>query len=176
MYCVISQHVTTVSTSQDHRYICDCQNSDWALATWQYPSLALSQSVHVLQMPNFTSSKLTFWQTLVTSVILSNIRKINEVWRHLRSDWWIFCEAKESVNEGAKMVRRWIWRIVRIRQEDETGPQGLSGGLLVLSVLNILLQLSEIYKTHTCPGCSTTLKRCFQLTVPLRSWCMTVHI
>jgi len=36
--------------------------------------------------------------------------------------------------------------IVRIGQEYGTGPQGLSGELLVLSVLNILLQLSEIYK------------------------------
>jgi hypothetical protein len=31
--CVISQHATTVSTSQDHRYICNRQNSDWALET-----------------------------------------------------------------------------------------------------------------------------------------------
>jgi hypothetical protein len=173
MYCVISQHATTVSTSQDHRYICDCQNSDWALETWQYLSLPLSQSVPVLQMPNFTSSKLTFWQTLVISVILSNIWKINEVWRHLRSDWWIFFEAREAVNEGTKMN---MTEIVRTRQDDWTGPQDLSGELLVLSMLNILHQISEIYKTHTCPGCFTTIKMCFQLTLPLRKWCMTLHI
>jgi hypothetical protein len=68
--------------------------------------------------------------------------------------------------------RRWykdgMTEIFRIRQEDGTGPQGLSGELFVLSVLNILLQLPEIYKTHTCPGCFTTIKKCFQLTLPLR--------
>ena len=36
-------------------------------------------SVHVRQMPDFTSSKVTFSHTLVVSVILPNIRKINEV-------------------------------------------------------------------------------------------------
>jgi len=40
--------------------------------------------------------------------------------------------------------------IIRIRQEDGTGHQALSGELLVLSVLNILIQLSEIYKTRVC--------------------------
>jgi len=51
--------------------------------------------------------------------------------------------------------------IVRIMQDVGSGPQGLGGELLVLSVLNILLQLPKLYKTHTCPGCFTTMKGVF---------------